>query len=193
MGHDLRPAPGRRGLRRRRARLPRRALHRVGARLKLAVISDTHLPRGSRALPQECLRLLGDADLILHAGDVVAAAVLEELRKLAPVEAVRGNMDEPELRAALPERRVVETGGVRLGMVHDPGPLAGRPARLAALFPGCDAVVCGHTHVPQVESHDGVWILNPGSPTERRRAPFRSMLLAEVDAEGLRPRLHPLP
>ena len=78
-------------------------------------------------------------------------------------------MDEPALKAVLPKERVVEAAGARIGMVHIPGPRAGREERLLERFPGCDAVVYGHTHVPQVERHGAVWILNPGSPTERRR------------------------
>ena len=148
--------------------------------MKIAVISDTHLPRGTRRLSAECLRRLAAADLVLHAGDFVAASVLEELRGLAPVEGVYGNMDELALRELLPERRVVSAEGARIGMVHVPGPRAGRERRLAERFPGCAAVVYGHTHVPDVSEHDGVLILNPGSPTERRRAPARAMLMLEV-------------
>jgi putative phosphoesterase len=147
------------------------------------------MPRGSRRLPKECLRLLESAGLILHGGDVVAASVLEELRGLAPVQAVAGNMDEPELLAELPERRVVEVAGVRIGMVHVPGPRVGRGERLAAAFPGCDAVVYAHTHVPDVSRVGGLWILNPGSPTERRGAPVHSILMLEVDSGEIRPEL----
>jgi uncharacterized protein len=125
------------------------------------------------------VRELERADLILHAGDFVTAAVLRELQAYAPVEAVFGNMDEPALQASLPERRVVEVEGGRIGLVHIPGPRAGREERLTSWFAGCDAVVYGHTHVPQVERHRGVWILNPGSPTERRRAPSRSLIVLE--------------
>jgi putative phosphoesterase len=127
------------------------------------------------------VRELERADLILHAGDVTAAAVLRELEAYAPVEAVRGNMDEPALQAVLPERRVVEVEGARIGLVHIPGPRAGREARLASWFPGCDAVVYGHTHVPQLERHAGVWILNPGSPTERRRVKRHSLLVLRLE------------
>ena len=133
--------------------------------------------------------MLRSADLILHAGDFVTASVLEELRGLAPVEAVLGNVDEAALRAVLPEERVVEAGGVRIGMTHDGGPRAGREARLAARFAGCAAVVYGHTHLPQVVRVDGVWILNPGSPTERRRARARSMLVLELERGGIVPEL----
>jgi putative phosphoesterase len=140
-------------------------------------------------LPAECLRRLAGADLILHAGDVVAAGVLEELAQRAPVEAVAGNMDEPVLLAALPERRIVDVGGARIGMVHVPGPAVGRGGRLAGAFPGCDAVVYGHTHLSDVSQAGAVWILNPGSPTERRGSPVHSMLMLEVEAGEIRPEL----
>jgi uncharacterized protein len=152
------------------------------------------LPRGSRRLGEECVELLRAADLILHAGDISTLAVLEELRALGPpVEAVFGNADEPALRQVLPRQRVVGVVDARIGLVHVPGPAVGREARLAARFPGCDAVVYGHTHAPQAERVGGVWILNPGSPTERRRAPARSMLLLEAEGKRLRPTLVTLP
>jgi hypothetical protein len=88
---------------------------------------------------------------------------------------------------------VVEVDGVRVGMVHDAGPADGRHARLAARFPGCHAVVYGHTHMPELIRHDGLWILNPGSPTERRRAPDRSLIVLEIDGAALTPRLIALP
>ena len=156
----------------------------------IAAISDTHLPRGARRLPEACLDRLRAADAILHCGDFSAWSVLEELRALGPpVHGVRGNVDEPELRGLLPEELVVELGGMRIGMVHDPGPAAGRAERLARRFPGCAAVLFGHTHLPQVERHGGMWLLNPGSPTERRRAPFRSMLDLGISGGEIRPEL----
>jgi putative phosphoesterase len=151
------------------------------------------LPRGSRRLSAECLRELKRADLILHGGDVVTASVLRELETLTPVEAVYGNMDEPALQEALPERLVIDVEGSRIGLVHIPGPSVGREERLVSWFPGCDAVVYGHTHVARVERHRGVWILNPGSPTERRRAPQRSMLAVEISGTRLEPRFVALP
>jgi putative phosphoesterase len=135
------------------------------------------------------VRRLERAELILHAGDFTAASVLEELRRIAPVEAVAGNMDDAEVLAMLPERRVVEVDGARVGMVHVPGPAVGRGERLAAAFPGCDAVVYGHTHVAEVARVGDMWILNPGSPTERRGAPVHSMLVLEVDSGEIRPEL----
>jgi uncharacterized protein len=123
--------------------------------------------------------VLRTADLILHVGDFTTAGFLEELRVFAPVAAVFGNMDEPALRTALPERTIVEAEGLRVGLVHDPGPLAGRHERLVAAFPGCDVVAYGHTHMPEVARAGAVWIVNPGSPTERRRAPGHSLGVIE--------------
>ena len=158
--------------------------------MKIAVISDTHMPKGTRALPEACLERLRAAELILHGGDIVAEEFLEELVALGPpVEAVYGNMDMPALKALLPKARIVEAGEARIGIVHIPGPRVGREARLLARFPGCDAIVYGHTHVPEVERHDGVWILNPGSPTERRSAPARTMLELVVEGRDLAPTL----
>jgi uncharacterized protein len=116
--------------------------------------------------------------------------VLEELETLGPpVHAVHGNMDDAGIRARLPAQQVVELGGARIAMTHDPGSRVGREERLARRFPGCDAVVYGHTHEPQVTEHEGVWILNPGSPTERRRAPVRTMLVLEVASGRITPEL----
>jgi putative phosphoesterase len=119
--------------------------------------------------------LLRQASLVLHTGDLTAMAVLDELSDLAPVEAVLGNMDAPELRGLLPDRRVVEAEGRRVGLVHDAGPAAGRHERLAGWFPDCHLVAYGHTHLPEVARHGDLWVVNPGSPTERRRAPGHTM------------------
>ena len=158
--------------------------------MRVAVISDTHLPRGGRRLPDACVEHLRDSDLILHAGDVVAASVLDDLEAFGPpVHAVHGNMDDAALREWLPETRVVDVRGLRIAMTHDAGPRAGREERLARRFPGCAAVVYGHTHEPQVARVGEVWILNPGSPTERRRAPSHTMLLLEVGDDEIEPEL----
>jgi len=151
--------------------------------LRIAVISDTHMPRGARRLPEVCLRELDRADFIFHAGDFTASEVLAELLGFAPVEAVHGNMDDAELRALLPERHVVDVAGYRIGMIHDPGKRAGRETRLAGLFPACDLVIYGHTHLPELVTRGNVRILNPGSPTERRRASKHTMATIDV-AEG---------
>ena len=120
----------------------------------------------------------------------MTAAFLDELRALGPpVEAVYGTMDELALREQLPEEHVVDVAGARIGMLHIPGPAAGRAERLRASFPDCSAIVYGHTHVPEATRDGEVWVLNPGSPTERRRAPGRAMLVLEVEAGDIRPRL----
>lgn len=160
----------------------------------VAVISDTHLPRGSRRLSDACVERLRAADVVLHAGDLVSRGFLAELEALGPpVYAVHGNMDEPELRRVLPATRVVEVGGARIALVHDAGPRAGRETRLAARFAGCDAVVYGHTHVPQIDRSAGTWILNPGSPTERRSSPVRAMLVIRITGGAVAPALVELP
>ena len=150
-------------------------------RVRLAIISDTHLPRGARALPEACVERLRTADAILHAGDFSEAAVLAELAALGPpVHAVRGNVDSAELQARLPLVRELEAGGARIAMLHDAGPREGRLARLRHRFPAADAVVFGHSHLPLHEEAGGFQIFNPGSPTERRRAPTHTMGLATV-------------
>jgi uncharacterized protein len=154
----------------------------------LAVVSDTHLPRGARRLPDECVRRLREADLILHAGDFVALSVLEELEALGPpVAAVHGNVDEPEVVRRLPAARMVEAAGAHIAMVHDAGAAAGRLERMRRRFPGADAVVFGHSHIPLHESDfdAGFQIFNPGSPTDRRRRPRHTMGLCRADRGDL--------
>lgn len=134
------------------------------------------MPKGNRRLPERCLELIGEAEAVIHAGDIFAASVLAELRALCPVVlAVRGNVDEPALRRELPQELEVELGGRTLALVHDAGPAKGRLARLRRRFPEADAVVFGHSHLPLHEEEGGFQIFNPGSPTERRRAPRPSM------------------
>jgi putative phosphoesterase len=149
----------------------------------VAVIADTHLPRGARRLPESCLERLRGADLVLHAGDIAAASALEELRALGPpVAAVHGNVDSAELHSLLPAERVVEAEGARIALVHDAGPRHGRLERMHRRFGGrAEAVVFGHSHLPLHEvGEDGFQIFNPGSPTDRRRAPADTMGLARV-------------
>jgi putative phosphoesterase len=158
--------------------------------VRIAVIADTHMYRGRRMLPAACVDRLRRAELILHAGDLVTVSFLDWLRALGPpVEAVFGNVDEPQIRTELPAERVLDVAGTRIGMVHSPGPGAGRRERLMRRFPGCDAIVYGHTHAPVAERHGGVWLLNPGSPTDRRRSPARTMLELAVSNGSVRPTL----
>jgi putative phosphoesterase len=153
----------------------------------LAVISDTHLPRGDRALPAACVERLRGADLILHAGDFVTAAVLADLRALGPpVQAVHGNVDDEQVRRMLPSARLVDAGGARIAMTHDAGPAGGRLERLRRRFADADAVVFGHSHIPlhERDERSGFQIFNPGSPTDRRRQPVHTMGLARVGDAG---------
>ena len=143
----------------------------------IALLGDTHMPRGERGLPEGCLRLLRESSLILHTGDLTSRDFLTELERFGPVAAVRGNMDEPRLRSGLPQRLEIEAEGIRVGLVHDGGSRAGREDRLRSWFPDCDAVAYGHSHLPEVSKVDDTWILNPGSPTERRKAPEKTMIL----------------
>jgi uncharacterized protein len=154
--------------------------------VRIAIVSDTHLPKGARALPPACVEALREADLILHAGDFVQAEVLRELEAHGEVRAVHGNVDELALQRELPAERIVELpGGVRIAMTHDAGPRAGRLARMRRRFPDAGALVFGHSHLPlhEVDAASGFQVFNPGSPTDRRRAPHCTMGIATV-ADG---------
>ena len=146
--------------------------------MRLAIISDTHMPRGDRALPDACLERLRAADAILHAGDLIRLEVLRMLEALGPpVHAIHGNVDDRAVRDVLPPARVLELpGGPTVAMIHDAGPAAGRMRRMRRAFPQADVVVFGHSHIPLHErGEDGLELFNPGSPTERRRSPVHTM------------------
>ena len=162
----------------------------MSAPLEIAIIADTHMPRGRRRLPEACARRIASADLLIHAGDFSSAAFYAELEALGtPLVAVHGNVDDAELRARLPERAMVEAGGARIAVIHDAGPRRGRLERLGRAFGDADAVVFGHSHLPLHESEAGFQIFNPGSPTERRRAPGHTMGMAVADGGEVRFRL----
>ncbi|MFL5781337.1 MAG: metallophosphoesterase family protein [Thermoleophilaceae bacterium] len=145
------------------------------------MVSDTHLPRGSRRIPERCWHEMARADMILHTGDFTTPEVLLDLEALGPpVAAVHGNVDSPELRERLPEARMVDAGGVAIAMVHDAGAARGRLRRMRLRFPDAAAVVFGHSHIPLHETADGFQIFNPGSPTDRRRQPRHTMGVAHV-------------
>jgi uncharacterized protein len=150
--------------------------------VRVAIVSDTHLPRGSRRLPDACVAELRAAGLILHAGDLATAAVLDELEALGPpVRAVLGNVDrDPALHGRVPETLELAVEDARFAMVHDAGPAKGRLERLRLRFPGADVVVFGHSHIPLHERDGAFQIFNPGSPTDRRRQPRHTMGIAEV-------------
>src|SRR3954468_19394966 len=150
----------------------------------LAVIADTHMPRGGRRLPDACVERIAGADLLLHAGDFSTLEVLRDLEAIGPpLAAVHGNVDSADLRRLLPEERVVEAGGGGIAVIHDAGPRTGRLERMRRRFGDrADLVVFGHSHMPLHEQgSDGFQILNPGSPTERRRAPSHTMGLIRVE------------
>ena len=157
------------------------------AACSIAIISDTHLPRGDRTLPTECLSRLRAADLIIHAGDLTAVSVLEQLRGIGDVAAVHGNVDEAAVRTLVPARLELPVGGVRLGVVHDAGPARGRLERLRRSFNRADAVIFGHSHIPLLERDEatGFQIFNPGSPTDKRRQPRCTMGWAQASGDEI--------
>ena len=147
----------------------------------VAVISDTHMTGGQRRLPDRCVELIASADLLVHAGDIMTVDALIEIEAIGtPIRAVAGNMDEWELRDRLPDKTEMDLDGAKIAMVHDGGAAAGRLARLRGRFPDADAVVFGHSHIPLHERGGDFQIFNPGSPTERRRAPTHAMGLARI-------------
>ena len=149
----------------------------------VVVVADTHIPRRAKGLPGGLTPHLESAELILHAGDLLVEDVLYELEHYAPVRAVMGNVDGWDVR--LPETLEFEIGGVPIAMVHDSGPRKGRRDRMKKWFPGARVVVFGHSHMPLLEDEDGLMLLNPGSPTERRRAPDHTFALLRVEDGGV--------
>jgi putative phosphoesterase len=149
----------------------------------VVVVSDTHIRRGgTRRLPDAAYARLEAADVILHAGDVLVAEVLDELSGFAPVHAVLGNNDA-ELVGVLPETRSLTLDGVRIAMVHDSGPAQGRARRMHRRFPDADVVVFGHSHIPWHDAGvDGQLLFNPGSPTERRAQPHHTVGTLDLDS-----------
>ena len=152
--------------------------------VRVAVLADTHAPRRWKSCPPQVAAHLRGADLILHAGDVCTAAVLDELAAYAPVHAVRGNNDGPDVAAwgAL-DTLDIDLDGLQVAMIHDSGQATGRPARLRRRFPRAQLVVFGHSHIPLDNAENGQRIFNPGSPTDRRRQPHGTLGLLDI-AEG---------
>jgi hypothetical protein len=176
--------------------------------VKVIVLSDTHAPRRWRCCPPAVAEYLRGADLILHAGDVCTAGVLDELAAYAPVRVVRGNNDGPDVAAwGAPDTLELDLGGLHAAMIHDSGPAAGRPARMRRRFPRAELVVFGHSHIPldsgagpQLDSGagpqragDGQRIFNPGSPTDRRRQPQGTIGVLHIqDAKLVSARIVPV-
>ncbi len=145
--------------------------------MRIAVISDTHFPARGRVLPENCRERLIDADMILHGGDHCDSEALGSLQQLGPpIISVHGNVDDAAVRSQLPREVTFDADGTRIAMVHDAGPAGGRMARLRQQFPDAVVVVFGHSHIPLIErAEDEFMILNPGSPTDRRRQPVHTM------------------
>jgi len=150
--------------------------------VRLVITSDTHLPARARDLPAQLWAAVDAADIVVHAGDWVSVAALDALEeRAARLIGVYGNNDGPALRARLPEVARVDLDGLRLAVVHETGPATGRERRCAARFPGTDVLVFGHSHIPwDTVAPGGLRLLNPGSPTDRRRQPYATFLTATV-------------
>jgi putative phosphoesterase len=154
--------------------------------VRVAVLSDTHAPRFWKGCPPRVADRLRGADLILHAGDVCTPDVLDELSGYAQVYVVRGNNDGPDVAAwGAPETVELDLDGVRLAMIHDAGPAAGRVRRMRRRFPDADVVVFGHSHIPLDLTEGGLRIFNPGSPTNKRRQPHGTLGLLDIEGGNL--------
>jgi len=157
--------------------------------MRLVILADTHVPRRARDLPAAVWAAAESADVVLHAGDWVDVSLLVQMRsRVRRLVGVVGNNDGPALRRELPDVADVELEGVRFTVVHDSGPATGRERRMDALYAGrADVIVFGHSHIPwDSRTPAGLRLLNPGSPTDRRRQPVATYLTADVDASGLR-------
>ncbi len=154
--------------------------------MRVVAVSDTHAPRRWRSCPPVLATWLRRADMILHAGDVCTAAVLTELAQYAPVRAVVGNNDGPDVAAwgALPTLET-ELAGLRVAMIHDSGAASGRLRRMRAAFPDAELVVFGHSHIPLDVRDGGFRIFNPGSPTDRRRQPHGTFGVLQIESGAL--------
>jgi uncharacterized protein len=155
--------------------------------LNLVLVADTHVPKRARTLPAQLWSAVESADVVFHAGDWVDTALLDEFeRRSRSLVGVYGNNDGPELRRRLPETATATLEGVRFAMVHETGQAKGREARCEALYPQADVLVFGHSHIPwDTTGPRGLRLLNPGSPTDRRRQPACTYMTAVVDAGRL--------
>jgi hypothetical protein len=152
--------------------------------MRIGVVSDTHIAGPGDELPAALLRGLSGVERILHAGDILIPEVLDQLRKIAPVEAVHGNVDERAVQKLLPEELVLELAGCRIGLFHGHGSLSA-PLNALRHWHGrpVDVIVFGHSHLPLIEHNGGRLLLNPGSPTQPRRAPFPSYAILKIDED----------
>ncbi|MGE5174474.1 MAG: metallophosphoesterase family protein [Betaproteobacteria bacterium] len=148
--------------------------------MKVGVLSDTHVPSIVRALPPVIYDIFKGVDLIMHAGDIVELSVLDDLSAIAPVEAVAGNMDDAEVQARLPQKKVIALGRYTVGLIHGKYRINIQREMIRKEFDDVDLIVYGHSHTPFWGKIDGVYFLNPGSPTDKQYAPYNSVALLEV-------------
>jgi putative phosphoesterase len=157
----------------------------TGIFMKVGVLSDTHVPAIVKALPPVIFDIFKGVDLILHAGDITELSVLDELRAIAPVEAVAGNMDGSDVHGKLPQKKILALGRYNIGLIHGKYRIDVQKEMIRKEFAGVDLIVYGHSHTPFWGKIDGVYFLNPGSPTDKRHAPYNSVALLEI-GDGVR-------
>jgi putative phosphoesterase len=151
--------------------------------MRIGVLSDTHVPTTAAALPAKVFKLFQGVDMILHAGDIVNLSVLDELRAIAPVEAVAGNMDDAEAQARLPHKKLLTIGKFSVGLIHGKYKIDIQREMIRREFESPDLIVYGHSHMPFWGKVDGIYFLNPGSPTDTRYAPYNSVAILEAGNE----------
>ncbi len=151
--------------------------------MKIGVISDTHVPALAGSLPRAVFEIFKGVDLILHAGDIVELSVLDQLGTIAPVEAVAGNMDDAEVQQRLAQKKLLPLGKFSVGLIHGKYRLDTQKAMIRQEFDKVDLIVYGHSHTPFWGKIDGVYFLNPGSPTDTRHAPYNSVAILELGDE----------
>jgi uncharacterized protein len=154
--------------------------------MQIAVLADTHIPKRAKTLPPAALKLLEEADVIIHAGDILSQDFLDDLASVAPIYAVLGNND---VGLTLPERLEFEIEQIKFGLIHDSGAKLGRPGRLKKLFPEADIVIFGHSHIPVNEQFGHLLLFNPGSATDRRQQPRCTMGMIEVGKKSIEARI----
>ncbi len=151
--------------------------------MKIGVLSDTHVPAIVKTLPPVIFDLFKGVDLILHAGDITELSVLDELGAIAPVEAVAGNMDDAAVHSRLPQKKILSFGRYNIGLIHGKYRIDVQKEMIRKEFASVDLIVYGHSHTPFWGKIDGVYFLNPGSPTDKRHAPYNSVALLEIGDE----------
>ncbi len=151
--------------------------------MRIGVISDTHVPTVVTALPPVIFDIFNGVDLILHAGDLVELSVLDELMAIAPVEAVAGNVDEAEVHLKFPVKKIIPIGNYSVGLIHGKFRIDIQREMIRKEFDAVDLIVYGHSHTPFWGNIDGIYYLNPGSPTDKRHAPYNSVAVLEIGDE----------